>query len=188
MSPSWYAARAGRLIGHLAGLLATLKGLPLAYNRDLQEDKEPAFDAVLQVRRALAALVGLMGSVRWQEDRMRAAADEGALAAVDLAEWLVLRGMPFRRAHTLVGGLVRESVERRVPLAELVQANPDLGEEALALLEPGVAVERRTSPGGAGRRPVAAQMENFARRLEVDRARVNALPGGKEANTGAAAP
>ena len=180
--------KSGRLIGHLTGLLATLKGLPLAYNRDLQEDKEPAFDAVLQVRRALAALVGLMGSVRWQEDRMRAAADEGASAAVDLAEWLVLRGMPFRRAHTLVGSLVRESVERRVPLAELVQANPDLGEEALALLEPGVAVERRTSAGGAGRQPVRAQMENFTRRLEVDRARVNALPGGKEANTGATAP
>jgi argininosuccinate lyase len=180
--------KSGRLIGHLAGLLATLKGLPLAYNRDLQEDKEPAFDAVLQVRRGLAALVGLMASVRWQEDRMRSAADEGATAAVDLAEWLVLRGMPFRRAHTLVGSLVRESVERRVPLAELVQANPDLGEEALVLLEPGVGVQRRTSPGGAGRQPVIAQMENFTRRLEVDRARVNALPGGKEANSGANAP
>ena len=105
----------------------------MAYNRDMQEDKEPVFDAVLQVRRALAALgARLMGSVRWQEDRMRAAADEGALAAVDLAEWVVLTGNalpPSQHAgrRSRPGGL---PVERRVPLAELVQANPDLGEEA----------------------------------------------------------
>lgn len=173
--------KSGRLIGYLTGLLATLKSLPLAYNRDLQEDKEPAFDAVTQVQRALAALSGVVASLRWHEERMRNAADEAATSAVDLAEWLVERGMPFRRAHTLVGGLVRESVERRVPLAELVQGNPQLGDEAVALLRPGVAITRRTTPGGAGPQPVAAQLQSFNRRLEVDRARIGALPDGEEA-------
>ncbi len=176
--------KAGRLIGHLAGLLATLKGLPLAYNRDLQEDKEPAFDAAVQVRRGLAAVAGLFATLRWDEARMRAAADGELTAAVDLAEWLVERGMPFRRAHALVAGLVRESVERHVPLGELVAAHPDLGEGAVGLLEPGAAVARRTSPGGGGPAAVAEQLSRFRRRLEIDRARVAALPGGKAALQG----
>ncbi len=81
---------------------------------------------------------------------MRSAADGPAAAAVDLAEMLVEGGMPFRQAHALVGGLVRDSLERHVPLAELVQAHPDLGEAGARLLDPGVAVTHRTTPGGAG--------------------------------------
>jgi argininosuccinate lyase len=165
-------AKSGRLLGHLAGLLATLKGLPLAYNRDLQEDKEPLFDAVDQVGRGLAAVTGMLDSSRFVLERMRAAADGPEAAAVDLAEWLVERGTPFRQAHAVVSGLVRDSAQRGVPLAELVQAHPALGAEALALLEPGVAVTRRTSPGGAGPGPVAEQAARFAQRLEVDRARL----------------
>jgi argininosuccinate lyase len=164
--------KAGRLIGHLAGLLATLKGLPLAYNRDLQEDKEPLFDAVEQMLLALPALNGMMGTLQWHHDRMQAAADGPAAAAVDLAELLVMRGMPFRQAHALVGGLVRESLDRHVPLVELVQAHPELGDEAARLLEPGVAITRRTTPGGAGPVPVADQLERFTRRLGVDRSRL----------------
>lgn len=165
-------AKAGRLIGHLAGVLATLKGLPLAYNRDLQEDKEPLFDSVDQVSRVLGGLSGLLTTAVFDLDRMRVAADEPAAAAVDLAEWLVGGGMPFRQAHATVGGLVRSSVERHVPLTELVEAHPALGAEALGLLEPGVAVRRRTTPGGAGPGPVADQIERFRRRLEVDADRV----------------
>jgi argininosuccinate lyase len=164
--------KSGRLIGHLTGLLATLKSLPLAYNRDLQEDKEPLFDAVHQSRMVLHALRGLYATVAWQPGRMQAAADGPAAAAVDLAELLVEHGMPFRRAHELVGALVRDSIERHVPLVELVQAHPDLGDAGAALLEPGVAVSRRTTPGGAGPGPVAEQMERFSRRLEVDRSRL----------------
>jgi len=178
--------KAGRLIGHLTGLLVTLKGLPLAYNRDLQEDKEPLFDSVAQVRAALAALTGLLATVGWHHDRMQAAADGPAAAAVDLAELLVEQGMPFRQAHALVGGLVRESLERHVPLVELVQAHPALGESAASLLEPGVAVTRRTSPGGAGPGPVAEQLQRFTRRLGVDRARLALHPGGRGAGGGAA--
>ncbi len=139
--------KSGRLIGNLTGLLVTLKGLPLAYNRDLQEDKEPLFDSVDQSHLALAALSGVLSTLRFVTDRMEAAADGAAGAAVDLAEWLVTRGMPFRQAHAVIGRLVSESLERQVPLAELVGAHPDLGTEALSLLEPGVAVTRRTTPG-----------------------------------------
>ncbi len=164
--------KAGRLIGHVAGTLAVLKGLPLAYNRDLQEDKEPLFDAVDQVKPALAALAGLMATATFDTSRMAAAADGAESAAIDLAEWLVARGTPFRQAHSSVGALVRESAERRVPLAELVAAHPDLGPDAVALLEPGVAVGRRTTPGGAGPEPVAEQLRRFADHLAVDEQRL----------------
>jgi argininosuccinate lyase len=160
--------KTGRLIGHLTGLLSTLKGLPLAYNRDLQEDKEPLFDSLDQVDRALAALTGLIATAVFDTARMQAAADGPTMAAVDLAEWLVMRGMPFRQAHEVVGGLVRDSLERHVPLAELVEAHPALGQEAAALLEPGVAVARRTTPGGAGPGPVAEQLKRFAHHLDAD--------------------
>jgi argininosuccinate lyase len=165
--------KAGRLIGNLTGLLATLKGLPLAYNRDLQEDKEPLFDSVDQIRRALAALTGVMATTRFVAENMEEAANGPSVAAVDLAEWLVERGMPFRQAHAVVGGLVGDSLARQVPLEELVAAHPDLGEEATPLLAPGVAVTRRTTPGGAGPGPVADQMERFSARLDADQTRVS---------------
>lgn len=164
--------KAGRLIGHLAGFLSTLKGLPLAYNRDLQEDKEPLFDAVDQVKLGLAAVSGLLATASFDTERMQAGADAPAAAAVDLAEFLVERGVPFRDAHATVGGLVRDSIERRVPLPELVAAHPDLGDEAVALFEPGVAVARRRSRGGAGPAPVEAQLARFRDRLETDEERV----------------
>jgi argininosuccinate lyase len=118
--------KAGRLIGHLTGLLVTLKGLPLAYNRDLQEDKEPLFDAVEQVNLALAALAGLLATAEFDAVRMAAAADapESAAAAVDLAEWLVAGGMPFRDAHHVVAGAVREAERANVDLSALPLEKP----------------------------------------------------------------
>jgi argininosuccinate lyase len=165
--------KSGRLIGNLTGLLATLKGLPLSYNRDLQEDKEPFFDSLGQTHLALAALAGVMTTVAFNTDRMQDAANGSAVAAVDLAEWLVQQGMPFRQAHGVVGGLVHDSIERRVPLEELVAAHPALGSEAVALLEPGVAVTRRTTPGSAGPLPVAIQLERFVHRVKSDRNRID---------------
>jgi argininosuccinate lyase len=164
--------KAGRLIGHLAGFLATLKGLPFAYNRDLQEDKEPLFDSVDQAQLALNALSGLIATARFDVERMAAAADSPAAAAIDLAEYLVEKGVPFREAHGVVAALVRDSLERHLPLAELVQAHPDLGSEAVALLEPGVPVTRRTSPGAAGPEAVADQLRRFRERLFVDEERL----------------
>ena len=167
--------KSGRLIGHLTGLLTTLKGLPLSYNRDLQEDKEPLFDAVAQTALALTALGGLLSTARFHTDVMQAAADSPASAAIDLAEFLVAGGLPFREAHVLVGGLVRDSIERGVPLGDLVEAHPQLGGEAAALLEPGVPVTRRTTPGGAGPKPVAEQLSRFRAHLEVEEERIGRL-------------
>ena len=117
---------------------------------------------------ALTALTGLYVTLTFGLDRMQAAADSPYAAAVDLAELLVERGVPFRDAHALVGALVRDSLERHVPLAELVEAHPDLGADGAALLEPGRPVTRRTTPGGAGPDPVATQVQRFARRLDAD--------------------
>ena len=164
-------AKAGRLIGNLTGLLATLKGLPLAYNRDLQEDKEPLFDAVEQIRLGLRAMTGLMASIAFHADAMAAAADAPSSAATDLAEHLVVDGMAFRDAHAAVGHLVRRSLEGESALADLVRADPRLGEAAAELLASGAAVTRRTTPGGAGPEPVATQIERFRARLAADAAR-----------------
>src|ERR1700690_4538072 len=97
--------KAGRVLGDLVGFLATLKGLPLAYNRDLQEDKEPLFDALDTCARSLLALSGLMASAEFVDTRMTVAADDPMSAATDLAEHLVESGTPFREAHAIVGGL-----------------------------------------------------------------------------------
>jgi len=165
--------KTGRLVGHVAGFLTTLKGLPLAYNRDLQEDKEPLFDAVDQVSLALGALAGMIATATFDTDRMAVAASSPTMAATDLAEWLVARGTPFREAHAVVGAVVRASVEPgALPLADLVAAHERLGPEAAALVEPGVAVRRRTTPGGGGPEPVARQLVRFGQQLDADRARL----------------
>jgi argininosuccinate lyase len=180
--------KTGRLVGHLAGLLTTLKGLPLAYNRDLQEDKEPLMDSIDQTERALDAITGLIATATFDTQAMARAAADPALSATDLAEWLVLKGMPFRRSHELVGGLVRDSLERHVPLTELVAAHPSLGSEAVTLLEAGVAVTRRTTPGGAGPVAVAAQLERFTAAVRADAERFGLHVGAGLGRVGAAAP
>jgi len=162
--------KAGRVIGELAGFLATLKSLPLAYNRDLQEDKEPLFDALDTCSLSLSALTGLFASAEFVEEPMTAGADSQLNAATDLAEFLVQTGIPFREAHAIVGALVRQSIERGVPLDELVSNDPRLGPDCLPLLEPGSAVRRRTTPGGGGPEPVAQQLEQATARLEHQRA------------------
>jgi argininosuccinate lyase len=161
----------------LAGFLTTLKGLPLAYNRDLQEDKEPLFDALDQLMLALPALIGLMETIEFDLDVMASSADSPEMAAVDLAEWLVEKKVPFRKAHKIIGEIVRESLGRGVDLAELVAAHPDLGPEAVQILEPGVAVQRRKTPGGAGIKAVKEQLNNFSERLVADRNLLDQLDG-----------
>jgi len=168
--------KAGRLIGNLTGLLATLKGLPLAYNRDLQEDKEPLFDSVRQVLGALGALEGTYATLQFHAERMAAAADDPAAAAVDLVEWLVARGVPFREAHGTVGALVAASLDGGVPLAELVRTADGLGPEAAALLDAGTAVTRRTTPGGAGPAAQVAQRAALEAALAAAAEQVAALP------------
>ncbi len=164
--------KAGRLIGNLTGVLAMLKGLPLAYNRDLQEDKEPLFDSVDQVSLALSALTGMISTATFVPERMQAAADSEGSSATDLAEYLVRAGLPFREAHAVVGALVRRALAGEGSLHDLAAADPQLGPDAAALVTPGVGVRQRTSPGGAGPIPVAKQVDVFAAELAMLQARV----------------
>ena len=180
--------KAGRLIGHLTGVLATLKALPLAYNRDLQEDKEPLFDSLDQVTLAMSAMTGLLRQSTFDYEAMQAAADSPTAAATDLAEFLVADGMPFRDAHAVVGRLVRESIDAGVPLVDLVAAHEALGARAVPLLEPGASVRRRITRGGAGPRPVADQLERFRVRLDLDRRRITDPTGSGAAGSAASGP
>ena len=159
--------KAGRLIGHLTGFLTTLKGLPLTYNKDMQEDKEPLFDAVDTVRLTLLALDGMISTTTFNTEAMAAQAASPYAAATDLAEWLVARGMPFRDAHAVVGEKVRRALAGEGSLGELVAADPQLGDEAAALLEPGVSATRRTTRGGGSPAAVADQIERFRARLDA---------------------
>ena len=154
--------KAGRLIGNLTGLLTTLKGLPLAYNRDLQEDKEPLFDSYDQVSLAVGALTGMIQTATFNADRMRAAADVQSLSATDLAEYLVRKGTPFRQAHAIVGDLVQKAISGSQSLQQLVAESSHFGADALQLIGTGVGVQLRSSPGAAG--PLAAddQRARFA--------------------------
>ncbi len=161
--------KSGRLIGNLTGLMATLKGLPLSYNRDLQEDKEPLFDSVDQVSLGLLALSGMIATAVFHPNQMAQAADQQTLSATDLAEWLVSRGTPFRVAHAMVGALVARSISSEISLHDLVLNDPAFGAEAAALIAPGVAVRRRSSPGGGG--PLAAQEQRARFEREIGQLR-----------------
>ncbi|MFZ9192470.1 MAG: argininosuccinate lyase [Ilumatobacteraceae bacterium] len=164
--------KAGRLVGNLTGLLTTLKGLPLAYNRDLQEDKEPLFDSLDQVNRGLEALAEMIAAASFNADAMRTAADAPAAVATDVAEWLVARGMPFRQAHAKVGELVSRSLASDTPLVDLVRADAALGPDAAALFAPGVAVRRRASRGAAGPAAATAQRDELRRTVAALTARL----------------
>lgn len=170
--------KAGRLIGNLTGFLATMKSLPLAYNRDLQEDKEPLFDALDTVRLGVLAMTGLYSTVTFRADRMALAADSPYAAATDLAELLVTDGVAFRAAHGIVGALVRRSLDEGVPLVDLVASEPELGQRGVELLAPGAGTANRRSPGGGGPVPVAAQSERLAARIAEERDRWNRIVTG----------
>lgn len=154
--------KAGRTIGRLAGLLATLKGLPLAYNSDLQEDKEALFDAVDTARGSLAAATVVVEGTRYRPERMRAALEGGFVTATDLAEAMVRAGTPFREAHARAGRLVREAEARGVELwelpAETLAAHAPELDPGAAALRPEAAVRARRLPGGPAPEAVAAQL------------------------------
>jgi len=162
--------KAGRVIGDLAGFLATMKALPLAYNRDLQEDKEPVFDALDQVNRGLEAFAGMYGTMAFKADRMKAAASAPELAALDIADALVAGGMPFRQAHAEVGKLVREYVDTGTALSDLAKErlNVDFGKGGWSAAE---SLKRRVTRGGAGPKDLARQKKALASRMEKDRKR-----------------
>ena len=156
--------KSGRLIGNLTGLLVVLKGLPLSYNRDLQEDKEPLFDSVRQILLVLRALTGAYRSMTFHRDVAKVAADDQFLVAIDVAEELVAEGVPFRVAHEKVGKLVAEAVSSNRPLRDVVASTPDV-QQFGHLFDDGVALRRRRSPGASG--PSASAEQAHRLRLEV---------------------
>jgi len=163
--------KCGRLVGNLTGLLVTLKGLPLSYNRDLQEDKEPLFDSVRQVLLVLAAMNGAYQSMTFRAEVAAAAADDQLLVAIDVAERLVREGMPFRQAHEVAGTLVGRAVRDGRPLADVVAAEPAMADYA-SLFDRGAALQGRRSPGASG--PLAAdeQSRRLNERIATLRARL----------------
>ena len=172
--PELTRGKTGRLIGNLTGLLSTLKAQPLAYNRDLQEDKEPIVDSVAQLNLLLPAMTGLVSTLTFHEDRMRELAPRGFTLATDLAEWMVRQGVPFREAHEASGACVRIAEERGVDLVELTDEDlagvdkrlkPSVRE---VLTIDGAVASRATKGGTAGVR-VAEQRETVRERAAAAR-------------------
>ena len=166
-------AKTGRIIGNLTGFLTVLKGLPLTYNKDLQEDKEPLFDSFDTNSLVLTALTGIFNSISFNEEKMSAAADKPFSMAIDLAEYLVNKGMPFREAHALIGGLVKTSIDDKKDFKNLVLENDNFGPEIEDFFKPEMAIKRRITPGSTGLEAVEVQKDLIEKRLETQSAMIS---------------
>ncbi len=158
--------KAGRLIGNLTGLLATLKGLPLAYNRDLQEDKEPVFDSIDTLALLLPALTGMVATLTFDTERLESLAGQGFSLATDVAEWLVRQGVPFRVAHELAGECVRVCEARGIELDELSDADfaaisDQLTPGVRSVLTVAGSLTSRSAHGGTAPVRVAEQLDRL---------------------------
>jgi argininosuccinate lyase len=167
--------KAGRLIGDLTGLLTTLKGLPLSYNRDLQEDKEPVFDAADTLLLVLPAMAGLVSTLQIRAERLAQGASTGFALATDLAELLVRRGVPFREAHEVVGHLVvwchvNDCDLPDVSDADLAKISPHLTPDIREVLSVPGALAARKAPGGTAPDQVASQLAALRTVVEQDAA------------------
>jgi argininosuccinate lyase len=165
-------AKAPRVAGHLTALLGVMHALPLTYNKDLQEDKEHLFDAVDTVELSLAAARGMLSGIRFRRERLAAAASDEFLAATDIADLLVRRGLPFREAHGVVAGLVRSAIAAGKTLSELdrselAAASPLLDDEFYAVLEQGAWLESKLSEGGTSLARVREQLARLRRELDA---------------------
>jgi argininosuccinate lyase len=171
--------KAGRVVGDLVALLTTVKALPLTYDRDLQEDKEPVFDAVGTLRLVLPAITGTVASLTFDRGRLAAASVGGFALATDLAEELVTRGVPFRDAHELVGEVVKLAESRDVDLDgldpdELASLHPALDAEVAARFDPQQAIDRRDGVNGTATASVRAQLERARAAAAANRGEGNA--------------
>jgi argininosuccinate lyase len=166
--------KSGRLIGNLTGLLATLKGLPLAYNRDLQEDKEPVFDSVDTLLVVLPAVTGMMATLTFDTARLAELAPQGFSLATDVAEWLVRQGVAFREAHEVAGAAVRRCEELGCGLADLTddqlaEVSPSLTPAVREVLTVAGSVASRDGRGGTAPRRVREQLAELVARVESAR-------------------
>ncbi len=163
--------KVGRVYGSLTAMLTTLKGLPLTYNRDLQEDKEPFLDADKTLRASLALMAGMLEAITFRTDRMYAACKAGFLNATELADYLVGKGIPFREAHHITGAAVALAEQagkglEDLELAELQNICPQIEADVFAVLDYRAAVERRNTPGGTGPKSVQKQLIDIQTWLE----------------------
>ena len=169
--------KAGRLVGNLTGLLTTLKALPLAYNRDLQEDKEPVFDSLDTLEVLLPAFTGQVATLTYRTERMAELAPQGFSLATDIAEWLVREGTPFRVAHELAGACVRTAEARGVELDELTDEefaaiSPALTPQVRLVLTVQGSVESRSGRGGTAPARVREQLDELRGRVTGQRGRL----------------
>jgi argininosuccinate lyase len=163
--------KAGRLIGNLTGLLATLKGLPLAYNRDLQEDKEPIFDSIDQLLTVLPAIAGMVSTLSFHRERLERLAPVGFSLATDIADWLVRQRIPFAEAHQIAGACVRRCEADGIELTELTagdlaEISPYLTSEVRSVLSVTGSINSRTGRGGTAEVRVQEQLDEIVSRLE----------------------
>jgi argininosuccinate lyase len=172
--PELVRGKSGRGIGNLVSLLTVLKGLPLTYNRDLQEDKEPVFDSAETLRDCLEVMAGAVATLAVRSDNMRRAAEDPMLLATDLAEVLVQEGVPFREAHEVIGKLVRHCLDTpcdptTLGLDALRSFHPAFPAAASELIGLERSVEARDGIGGTSRRRVEAALDDAERRLALEK-------------------
>jgi argininosuccinate lyase len=164
--------KAGRLIGNLTGLLAMLKGLPLAYNRDLQEDKEPIFDSIDQLLIMLPAIAGMLSTLTFHSDRLAELAPKGFSLATDIADWLVRQRVPFAEAHEIAGACVRRCEAAGIDLTDLsaddlVEISPQLTPEVRSVLTVEGSINSRSGRGGTAEVRVREQLAELQAELAV---------------------
>ncbi len=162
--PELMRGKTGRIYGHLMGLLTTMKGLPLSYNKDMQEDKEPLFDTVDTVENCLLVVSRLLQGISFNGEIMKEATETGYLAATDLADYLVTRGVTFREAHETVGKIVLFAMDKNrelkeLSLDEMKKFNRQIEEDVYEWLDPEMCVKRRNLPGGTGPEAVKASLK-----------------------------
>jgi argininosuccinate lyase len=168
-------AKTGRVIGALDALFIVMKGLPLAYAKDMQEDKEGAMDALAAFSLSIAAMAGMVADLEPDASRMKKAAGEGYSTATDLADWLVQSlKIPFREAHAITGRIVAKAVDEgvalhRLPLAAMQAIEPRIGDDVFSVLSVDRSVKSRTSYGGTAPKNVRAQARKWLRKLEKDK-------------------
>lgn len=167
--------KTGRVYGDLFQLLTTLKGLPLAYNKDMQEDKESVFDALDTTELSLKTMQGMIETMRINKDAMLKGAQGGFMAATDLADYLVAQGIPFRQAHEIVGRIVLKCEQEGKSLQELsaleyTDLHSAFGEDVVSAVDISQVVARRTTPGGTGHKQVQSQLEQAQSTLKADEA------------------
>ena len=164
--------KTGRLLGNLVALLTTIKGLPMTYNRDLQEDKEPLFDSIDQIKLALEVFAEMMAAAKVREDRTLRAASDPFLLATDLADYLVLRGVPFRDAHEVIGKLTAHSLQEKrdfpdMSLEEFRQFSPVFEADVFKVLDLKTALKARKGIGAPSPANVGAQITRWQKRIHA---------------------